>query len=84
MITIADGFKVTSSFGFIAVEALLNILIAGDFACRMKLIGTQKFFKRNDHIRWWNVFDCMVVCACILLFIASLISKAATKNDHKI
>lgn len=84
LITIADGFKVTSSFGFIAVEALLNVLIAADFACRMKLIGTDKFFKRNHHIRWWNVFDCLVVCACILLFIASLISKLAPKDDHRL
>jgi hypothetical protein len=44
LITIADGFKVTSSFGFIAIEALLNLLIAGDFACRIKLIGTHRFF----------------------------------------
>ena len=82
LITIYDGFKVTSSTGFIFVEALLNILIAADFAAKVKLVGYADFFKRNNHIRWWNVFDCAVVVACILLFVASLISKAAPADKR--
>jgi hypothetical protein len=44
LITIADGFKVTKSGLFIAVEALLNMLITADFFLRLRLVGKQAFF----------------------------------------
>ena len=44
LITIIDGFKVTKSALFIAIEALLNILITVDFSLRLRLVGSRAFF----------------------------------------
>jgi hypothetical protein len=60
-ITIVDGFQVANSPAFIFLELVLNMMVGVDFACRLKLIGVQKYFKHNGHYRWWNIFDAFVV-----------------------
>jgi hypothetical protein len=82
LVTIIDGFVVADSLLFIALEVIINVLIAVDFMCRLKLAGTRKFFRSNKgNMRWWNVFDAFVVVTCILLFLVALIAKhGAFKN----
>lgn len=74
LVTIIDGFVVAESLLFIALEVIINVCIAVDFMFRLKLAGTQKFFRSNQkgNIRWWNVFDAFVVVTCILLFLVAL------------
>ena len=43
--TIWDGFKVAESPAFIILELLLNLLIGADFACRVKLVGCERYFR---------------------------------------
>lgn len=78
LVTIFDGFKVTKSKLFIFIEALLNILITGDFLLRLKLVGSQNFFRnpQSSHYRWWNIFDCLVVVMCSIAFILTLIFRS--------
>lgn len=73
LVTIIDGFKVADSAFCIALELLLNLLITGDFICRLKLTGFRKYFKSNmGNYRWWNFFDLFVVLNCNLFFIISV------------
>ena len=69
VITIADGFKIAESPGFVAVELLLNITISIDLLCRMRLQGCKKYFKRSG----WNKLDVFIVLGCNVLFIISLL-----------
>ena len=59
------------------MEFLLNLLIDVDFGCRMKLVGIQKYVKdpTNGKIRWWNIFDGIVVIVCNIVFLVTLFSK---------
>jgi len=76
VVTIYDGFKVADSALFIALELILNLLISGDFLCRLKLVGFRKYFVSNaGHYRLWNFFDAFVVLTCNLLFILSVALK---------
>ena len=45
IVTIIDGFKVADSPMFIFLELLLNVMIGVDFACRVKLVGCERYFK---------------------------------------
>ena len=45
LVTIWDGFKVAESPAFIILELLLNLLIGADFACRVKLVGCERYFR---------------------------------------
>ena len=62
---------------FIVLEFILNLLIGVDFACRIKLVGCQKYVKdpTTRKIRWWNIFDALVVTICNSVFAISLFSK---------
>lgn len=76
LVTIIDGFQVAESALFIALELLLNLLITGDFLCRIKLTGAKKYFRSNSgKYRWWNFFDVFVVFTCNTLFIISVAMK---------
>ena len=77
LVTIFDGFQVAESPLFITLELILNLLIGLDFAFRIKLIGCHKFIKdpSTGKIRWWNIFDAIVVTICISLFSTTLFSK---------
>ena len=77
LVTIFDGFQVAESTIFIVLEFILNLLIGVDFACRIKLVGCQKYVRdpANGKIRWWNIFDALVVTVCNGTFAVSLFSK---------
>ena len=83
LITIIDGFKVAESPWFIFLELLLNVLIAGDFICRLKLVGMSRYFKNpsTGHMRWWHIFDAVVVILCNFLFAVALFCKSGAAND---
>lgn len=78
-VTIFDGFKVAKSPLFIFLELVLNLLIGIDFACRVKLVGCKRYFKNPEsgNMRWWNIFDALVVTICNLVFAITLFSKAS-------
>ena len=80
IVTIIDGFKVTKSGLFIAIEALLNILITADFLLRLRLVGRGAFFTnpQSGHYRWWNVFDAAVVVICSVAFLSTLIFRTGS------
>jgi hypothetical protein len=69
-ITIYKGLKVAESPLFILIECILNILILGDFICRVKLVGVKKFMQSDK----WNYFDALVVTGCLTMFIMMLLS----------
>ena len=75
--TVIDGFQVAESPMFIFLEFVLNLLIGVDFACRLKLVGCYRYVKdqASGSIRWWNIFDAVVVTVCIHVFAISLLSK---------
>ena len=75
--TVFDGFQVAESPMFIVLEFLLNLLIGVDFAFRIKLVGCRKYVRdqTNGRIRWWNIFDALVVTVCNSVFAISLLSK---------
>ena len=76
LVTIVDGFIVAESFMFIALEALINVLIVVDFVCRLRMAGTDKFFRSpSGNLKKWNIFDAVVVAACILTFLIALITR---------
>ena len=62
---------------FIVLEFILNLLIGIDFICRIKLVGCRKYVRDpgTDKIRWWNIFDALVVTFCNAVFALSLFSK---------
>ena len=78
MVTIFDGFTVAESPLFIVLEFILNLLIGIDFICRIKLVGCQKYVRDpgTNKIRWWNIFDALVVTFCNAVFALSLFSKS--------
>lgn len=77
LVTILDGFQVADSPMFIVLEFLLNLLIGVDFACRIKLVGCRKYVRdqQTGKIRWWNIFDALVVIVCNVVFSLSLLAK---------
>lgn len=77
LVTIFDGFQVAESPLFITLELILNLLIGLDFGFRIKLVGCQKYIKdpSTGLLRWWNIFDAIVVTICISLFTTTLFSK---------
>ena len=76
-VTILDGFQVAESPLFICMEFVLNLLIGIDFFFRIKLVGCGKYTRdpQTGKLRWWNIFDGMVVVFCNLVFAATLFSK---------
>lgn len=79
IVLIVDGFTVAESPLFICLELILNLAVAVDFICRVKLIGFHNFFLQAHFrtVRWWNVFDAFVVVTCSLLFMVSLFKNSA-------
>ena len=77
LVTIFDGFQVAESPMFIILEFVLNLLIGIDFACRIKLVGCSKYVRdpNTRRLRWWNIFDGVVVIVCNSVFAVSLFSK---------
>jgi len=80
LVTIFDGFKVADSPLFIFLELVLNLLIGVDFACRVKLVGCERYFKdpQTGSMRWWNIFDALVVSICNIVFFVTLITKKSS------
>ena len=76
--TIVDGFKVAKTAWFISLEALLNLCIGLDFGARVKLVGIRRYFRNpsTNHLRWWHIFDAIVVMVCIILFAAQLFARS--------
>lgn len=62
---------------FIILEFILNMLIGIDFGCRLKLVGCKKYARdpASGKIRWWNIFDALVVTVCNIVFLITLCSK---------
>lgn len=77
LVTAFDGFQVAESPMFIVLEFILNLLIGIDFACRIKLVGCNKYVRdpNSGRIRWWNIFDALVVTICNSVFAISIFSK---------
>ena len=77
LVTIFDGFQIAESPIFIILEFVLNLLIGIDFACRIKLVGCHKYIRdpNTRKLRWWNIFDGLVVIVCNSVFAVSLFSK---------
>lgn len=77
LVTAFDGFQVAESPMFIILEFVLNLLIGVDFACRIKLVGCNKYVRdpTTGKVRWWNIFDALVVTICNAVFAISLFSK---------
>jgi hypothetical protein len=82
IVTVVDGFKITKSGLFIAIEAMLNILITADFSLRLRLVGKHAFFKnpQSGHYRWWNIFDAAVVVICTLAFLSTLVFRSGASK----
>jgi hypothetical protein len=78
LVTIIDGFKVCNTAWFICLELLLNFLITIDFVARIKMVGCEKYFKNasSGHIRWWHIFDAIVVILCLTLFAVMLFAHS--------
>jgi len=78
IVTIIDGFKVCNTGWFIALEFLLNFLITGDFVARIKMVSCEKYFRNGStgHLRWWHIFDAIVVILCLLLFAIMLFAHS--------
>ena len=78
LVTVFDGFQVAESPMFIILEFVLNLLIGVDFACRIKLVGWGKYSRdpSTGKLRWWNIFDALVVTFCNVVFAISLFSKS--------
>jgi len=78
LVTIIDGFKVCNTGWFIALEFLLNFLITGDFVARIKMVSCEKYFRNGStgHLRWWHIFDAIVVILCLLLFAIMLFAHS--------
>ena len=79
LVTMFDGFKVADSPLFIVLELLLNLLIGVDFACRVKLVGCERYFKdpQSGTFRKWNIFDAIVVSFCNVVFLITLVTKTS-------
>ena len=77
LVTIFDGFQVAESPMFIILEFILNMLIGIDFGCRLILVGCKKYVRdpASGKIRWWNIFDALVVTVCNIVFLITLFSK---------
>jgi uncharacterized membrane protein len=71
LITLFNGFLIDESPLFIIAECIINLLIIIDFVCRVRLVGLNRFIKGGC----WNIFDTIVVIACVILFAIILISK---------
>ena len=68
------------------MELVLNLLIGIDFVCRMKLVGVRKYFRNpaDNKLRWWNIFDAIVVTVCNVVFAVSLISAGGVRGFEEI
>jgi hypothetical protein len=71
IVTVIKGFQIDESVFFVIAECIINVLIITDFMCRIKLVGITKFIKGG----FWNIFDFLVVIACVILFLIVLISQ---------
>lgn len=69
--TLIKGFNIDQSPLFILVECIINLLILADFVCRVRLLGVRRFLSGG----FWNMFDCVVVVGCILLFLVIFVSQ---------
>lgn len=78
LVTIIDGFKVAESPLFILMEFFLNLMIGVDFALRIRLVGCSKYMRDpvGGRVRWWNIFDGLVVVICNLVFLVTLVTKS--------
>ena len=74
LLTLFFGFKIGEEPLFIFVESILNIIVLVDFAARVRLLGTKRFFEGG----FWNIFDAIVVVGCVFLFALMMISKTVS------
>lgn len=70
--TVIFGFKVGQEPFFIFVESILNLVVLGDFLCRVKLQGVRRFIEGG----MWNIFDAIVVLGCVFIFALMMISRS--------
>ena len=70
--TLILGFKVAEETLFLFVESILNLFVLVDFLCRVRLLGTKRFFEGG----FWNVFDAIVVVGCLILFVLMMLSRS--------
>ena len=72
LVTLFFGFSIGESPLFLFIECILNLVILLDFCCRLRLMGTKRFFEGG----YWNVFDAIVVFGCVFTFLLMLISSS--------
>jgi hypothetical protein len=72
--TLVKGFEIEHNPFFLLAEIVLNILILGDFICRVKVLGVKRYLSGG----WWNILDIIVVLGCIIMFILMMISKSGS------
>lgn len=63
-------FSIDSSPVFVGLETLVNLIILLDLLFKIKLQGLRKYLTSS----YWNVFDAIVVLACLVLFVLVLLS----------
>ena len=86
IVTIIKGFKVEENPLFIFIESVLNLVIVGDFLCRVRLAGFKRFFGRdntngNSSSRPWNILDTIVVMGSMILFIIIIFSHSTVVRE---
>ena len=72
LVTLKFGFSIGESPLFLLIECILNLIILLDFGCRLRLMGTKRFFEGG----YWNVFDAIVVFGCVFTFLLMLVSSS--------
>jgi hypothetical protein len=84
VITVVKGFKIEENPFFIGIESLLNLVIVGDFVCRLRLMGCKRYFSgaSNGASRLWNWLDASVVLGSLLCFIVILSSHSAVEREE--
>lgn len=70
--TLVFGFKIAQEPIFIFIESLLNLVVLGDFLCRVRLQGIRRFIDGG----FWNIFDAIVVLGCVFLFVLMMLSRS--------
>ena len=78
IVTLIKGFSVEENPFFILIESILNLLIIGDFFCRLKLMGVRRFIEGTG--RLWNWLDAFVVLGSLLFFLAIVFSHSSSSE----
>jgi hypothetical protein len=83
IVTLIKGFKVDENPFFILIESILNLVIIGDFLCRLKVKGLTRFFgAQAGPGRLWNWLDFLVVLGSLIFFLIVVFSHATTEREE--